>query len=253
MFPRTLIALALALASAGAAAQSMTWSTGLEYTSGDYGGTEDIEDLYVPVAGRLDLERVSLELTVPYLSVRAPEGTTVTDPDSEPLPGSGQRVTESGIGDVIAGMTIYDVVYLDNLDFALDLTGKVKFGTADENRGLGTGENDYTLRTDLYRFVGQFTWVGSLGYKFRGDPPGVDLDNAWLGSIGGMYAPDDRYRFGVFYDYRNSALADSDALSEVSAFATRRVGDRFTLHFYALAGFSDSSPDWGVGVLLQII
>ena len=126
MFPRTLIALAFALASAGAAAQSMTWSTGLEYSSGDYGGTEDIEDLYVPVTGRLNLDRVSLELTVPYLSVRAPAGTTVTDPGGEPIPGTGETVTESGIGDVIAGMTIYDVVYLDNLDFALDLTGKVK-------------------------------------------------------------------------------------------------------------------------------
>ena len=53
MIRRTLLALAFALASAGAAAQSMTWSTGLEYSSGDYGGTEDIEDFYVP-----DTERI---------------------------------------------------------------------------------------------------------------------------------------------------------------------------------------------------
>ncbi len=251
MFSRTLIALALALGSAGAAAQSVAWSTGLEYSIGDYGGTEDIEDFYVPVTGRLDLERVSLELTVPYLRVSAPEGTLVTDPDSEPLPGTGQQVTERGIGDVIAGLTVYDVVYGEN--FALDVAARVKFGTADEDKGLGTGENDYTLRTDLYRFVGQFTWAGSLGYKFRGDPAGADLNNVWLGSIGGIYAPLDHYRFGMFYDYRESSLADSDALSEVSAFATRRVNDRFTLHFYAFTGFSDSSPDRGAGVLLQII
>ena len=253
MFSRTLIALAFALASAGAAAQSMTWLTGLEYSSGDYGGSEDIEDLYVPVTGRLDLERVSLQLTVPYLSVRAPEGTTVTDPGSEPIPGTGETVTESGIGDVIAGMTIYDVVYLDNLDLALDLTGKVKFGTADEDKGLGTGENDYTLRTDLYKFAGQFTWVGSVGYKFRGEPAGADLDDVWLGSIGGIFAPRDDFRFGMFYDYRESALTDSDAFSEVSAFAARQLNDRFTLQFYAFTGFSDSSPDWGAGILLQII
>ncbi len=251
MFPRTLIALAFALASASAAAQSVTWSTGFEYSSGDYGGTEDIEDFYVPVTGRLDLERVSFDLTVPYLSVRAPVGTVVTEPGGEPLPGSGETVTESGVGDVIAGMTIYDVVYLD--DFALDLTGRVKFGTADEDKGLGTGENDYMLRTDLYRFVGQLTMVGSLGYKFRGDPAGGDLDNVWLGSIGGIYAPGDQHRFGMFYDYRESALTDGDALAEVSAFATRRVNDRFTLQFYAFTGFGDSSPDWGAGMLLQII
>lgn len=251
MFPRTWIALAFALASASATAQSVTWSTGFEYSSGDYGGTEDIEDFYVPVTGRLDLERASFDLTVPYLSVRAPAGTIVTDPGGEPLPGSGETVSESGIGDVIAGMTIYDVVYLD--DFALDLTGRVKFGTADEDKGLGTGENDYTLRTDLYRFVGQFTMVGSLGYKFRGDPAGGDLDNVWLGSIGGIYTPGDQHRFGMFYDYRESALSGSDSLSEVSAFAARQLSERFSLQLYAFTGFSDSSPDWGAGVLLHVL
>ena len=30
----------------------------------------------------------------------------------------------------------------------IDLTGKVKFGTADENKGLGTGENDYAVQAD---------------------------------------------------------------------------------------------------------
>ena len=57
----------------------------------------------------------------------------------------------------------------------------------------------------------------------------------------------------MFYDYRESALPDSDALSEVSAFAARQLSDRFTLQFYAFTGFSDSSPDWGAGILLQII
>lgn len=253
MFTRTLIALAFAFASAGAAAQSMTWSTGFEYSSGDYGGTEDIEDFYVPVTGRLELERVSFELTVPYLSVRAPTGTVVTDPDSEPLPGTGETTTESGIGDVIAGITVYDVVYLEDLDFALDLTGRVKLGTADADKGLGTGETDYTVRTDLYKFVDQFTWVGSVGYKFRGEPDGADLENVWLGSVGGIYVPSDGLRLGLFYDYRQSALADGDDLADLSAFVSRQVNDRFRLQLYAFTGFSDSSPDWGAGILLQII
>jgi len=253
MLPRAAIALALALASASAVAQNVTWSTGLEYSSGKYGGTEDIEDLYVPITGRLNLERVSIELTVPYLSVRAPAGTTVTDPGSELLPGAGDSNTESGLGDVLAGVTVYDVLYSDNLDLALDISGKVKFGTADVDKGLGTGENDYTLRADLYKFVGQFTLLGSAGYKLRGDPAGTDLENVWLGSLGSIIAPSDRVRVGMFYDYRESALADGDAISELSAFVSRHLNDKVSLQFYAFTGFGDSSPDWGAGVLFQII
>ncbi len=84
-------------------------------------------------------------------------------------------------------------------------------------------------------------------------PAGTDLDDVWLGSIGGMYSPDNLYRLGFFYDYRQSALADSDGLSQLSAFATRRLNDRFSLQLYAFTGFSDSSPDWGAGVMLQVL
>ena len=64
------------LASIGVAAEdsvpNITWSSGLEYSSGTYGGDADIEDLYLPVTLGLNFPRVSLDLTLPYLSVRAP-------------------------------------------------------------------------------------------------------------------------------------------------------------------------------------
>ena len=147
-----------------------SWSTGFEYSSGTYGGDADIEDLYLPIGFNLNLPRVSLDLTVPYLSMRAPAGTTATGPDGEPVPGSGEMVTESGLGDIVAGITVYDVLYSDRLGLALDLTGKVKFGTADEDKGLGTGEQDFTLRTDLYKFFEHFTLLGSVATSSVGIP-----------------------------------------------------------------------------------
>ena len=91
MFIRTGFALALALVCVSAAAQEgrISWTTGVEYSSGDYGGSDDIEDIYVPATGRVEFERVSLALTVPYLSVRAPAGSIVTDPGGEPVTGTG--------------------------------------------------------------------------------------------------------------------------------------------------------------------
>lgn len=240
-----------ATASAADGDSAIRWSTGIEYSSGRYGGTDDIEDLYVPLTARLSTGRLALELTVPYLSVTAPTGSTVTEPGNEPVPGSGPTTTESGLGDIIAGVTLYDVVYSDELGVALDLTGKVKLGTADEAKGLGTGEQDFTLRADLYKFFEQFTLMGSAGYKYRGDPADLDLENVLIGSFGGAYSVSDDTSVGLIYDYRESALADGDAVSELSAFWSNRWNDRWYMQVYAFSGFSDSSADWGAGLLFE--
>lgn len=243
-------------ASFGLAAEddlpNMTWSSGLEYASGTYGGDADIEDLYLPVTMGLDFERVSFDLTVPYLTVRAPAGTTVTVPGSEPVPGSGQTVTESGLGDVIAGITIYDVVYSLDLGLALDLTGRVKFGTADVDKGLGTGENDFTLRADLYKYLENFTLLGSVGYKFRGDPADLDLEDVLIGSVGAIYHANDERSIGLILDYREAAIGDIDAVSELSAFVSHEFNDAWTVQVYVFTGFTDSSSDWGGGFLLTV-
>lgn len=241
-----------AFAQAEAGDSAISWATGIEYSSGTYGGTEDIEDLYVPLIVRFSAERVAFELTVPYLSVTAPTGTTITDPGNEPVSGTGPITTESGIGDIIAGVTLYDVYYSDSLGVALDLTGKIKFGTADEAKGLGTGEQDFTLRADLYKYFEQLTLMGSAGYKYRGDPSDLDLENVFLGSIGGAISVSDSSRFGLIYDYRESALVDGDAVSELSAFVTRDWNDTWHMQVYAFSGFSDSSADWGLGILFEI-
>ena len=229
---------------------SLSWSSGLEYASGTYGGDADIEDLYLPVTIGLDFERVSLDLTVPYLAVRAPGGTTITDPGGDPLPGSGDMVTESGLGDVIAGITIYDIVYSRDLGLALDIAGRVKFGTADVDKGLGTGENDFTLRADLYKYLADFTLLGSIGYKFRGDPADLDLEDVYIGSVGAIYHANDTRSMGLILDYREASIADVDAVSELSAFVSHEFNDAWSVQFYVFTGFSDSSSDWGGGFLL---
>lgn len=248
----------VALATMGATAfaeegdSAISWATGIEYSSGTYGGSEDIEDLYVPLIARISTDRLAFEVTIPYLSVTAPTGTTVTEPGNEPISGSGPTATESGLGDVIAGVTLYDVYYSDRLGVAIDLTGKIKFGTADESKGLGTGEQDFTLRADLYKFFEQLTLMGSAGYKYRGDPADLDLENVLLGSVGGAFSVSEDARIGLMYDYRESALVDGDAISEVSVFLSRSWSDTWHMQFYAFTGFSDSSADWGAGIRFKI-
>lgn len=250
-----LLGCAVMLASVTALAQdqntTFTFSAGTEYTSGRYGGDVDIEDLYVPLTATLDHGRMHFRLTTPYLSVTAPEGTVIYGPGGEPLPGTGDITTESGLGDIIGSLTVYDVINSPRLRFAMDLTGKVKFGTADADKGLGSGEHDYTLQADFYKFLDQVTLMGSVGYKFRGDPAEVDLEDALMTSVGFNYKVTPETSTGLFYDYRESAIIGNESIQEVSGFVSRRFNENWRFQFYALAGLTDSSPDWGAGVKIK--
>jgi hypothetical protein len=221
---------------------------GGEYSSGDYGGQESIDETYLPVNFIYDAPRVTFRVTVPYLSVRAPEGTITEGPDGETVVGEGPVTTESGLGDVLAALTVYDVLVLGQGDYAMDLNGKVKFGTADEDDGLGTGENDYSIEANLFRFFDQFTLLGVAGYVIRGDPPEVDLQDGFYASLGGTYRVNERARAGLFYDYREASLEGNDALQEVSATLSSRLGTSWWASAYVLAGIGDASPDWGAGL-----
>ena len=225
-------------------------SAGAEYTTGTYGGDTDIEDFYVPMKATMDFRRLSFRLTVPYLSVRAPEGTVITGPGGEPIPGTGDIVTNSGIGDVIASVTVLDVIRNQRLGFAMDLTGKVKFGTADVDKGLGTGENDFTVKADFLKFTEKVTWIGSVGYRFRGQPPGATLDDALLASAGGIYKFNGDTRAGMFFDYRESSIG-ADPTQELSVFLSNRISTDWRLQAFVFRGFTDSGADWGAGLQVK--
>jgi hypothetical protein len=107
---------------------------------------------------------------VPFLGVRAPALTTSTGADGQPVIGEGPVATESGVGDVVGSITAFDVLSAGGGDVVLDLTGKAKFGTADADRGLGTGEQDYALQADVSRFFRHASLMGTVGYAVRGDP-----------------------------------------------------------------------------------
>lgn len=219
-------------------------STGIEYSSGRYGGLEDIEELYVPLNINLTTRRLGVSLSVPYIRVRAPTGTAI---DGQAIPGEGDIATESGIGDVTATLTLYDLYYNANRGLALDVTGAIKLGTASYEKGLGTGEADYSLYLDAYKWFDAFTLFGSVGYRWRGEPDDVVLNDVFMAALGGTWPAGDKSSLGMVFDYREAALAGYPNVEEMTAFGSMRLREHWYLQIYAFAGFTDSSPDWGGG------
>lgn len=80
------------------------------------------------------------------------------------------KVTTSGLGDVIIKGRYYIVEERDAMPL-MALTARVKFPTANEQLGLGTGALDYGFGVELSKMFGE-SWIGFLdaGYNIIGDP-----------------------------------------------------------------------------------
>ncbi|MGE5548340.1 MAG: hypothetical protein ACM33T_15650 [Solirubrobacterales bacterium] len=221
-------------------------SSGVTYSTGDYGESQRTNILYVPLTGKLELQDWVFKLTVPYISVTGP-GNVVQGVGVVGAAG-GRRTTESGLGDVVAAVT--KTVYEDSKrGTAIDVTGKIKFGTADADRGLGTGENDYSLAVEPSQQVGPVTLFATLGYKVVGDPEGTDLNNVAFGSLGGSTHVTPATTAGLVLDFQERSSPTSSPPRELTAFATSRLDDRWKGQAYLSRGLSDASPDWGGGLM----
>ena len=130
----------------------LSLSTSVDYSVGDYGTGKDTALVYVPFTlGVRPFDHFWLNLTVPYLYqtgqniVLTGGGVAVKGKKSNgKLTQPATSTTESGLGDVLAKASL---IVIEEKEFIPEITPyfKVKFPTADEDRGLGTGEFDETL------------------------------------------------------------------------------------------------------------
>lgn len=221
-------------------------SSGLDYSIGDYGTADDTETWFLPVNVKYQFRNYSFRLGTSYLWVRGPQNVT---PDGEPIPGGGAVKTTQGTGDVTASFTS-EVLDERAHSLGLDLTGKIKFGTASVSKALGTGENDYTLQASLYKSFGAWMPYLDISYRWKGDPPGIDYQNVWYATAGAGYRFDKLWSAGADYAWRERLTAGGDEISEATVYVNYRIDDHNRLNFYGVAGFSDASPDWGMGFMV---
>lgn len=225
-------------------------SVGSEYRSGDYGlPGGNIDDVYVPVMLEVASGDLVFRTTVPYAWVEGPEGSVRFS--GTVLPGEGPEISEGGIGDVIASLTVQNALLAEGGNVALDLTGTVKLPTADEDMGLGTGETDYSGQVDVYRFLDAGTVYASLGYKVRGEPSGFDIDDTWFASAGGVMSVSRRTSVGASVSYRPELVSSGDPASEATVYLGQYLNDSTRVRCHVLVGLSEASPDWGAGLTLQ--
>lgn len=230
---------------------TLSLTTGVDYSSGKYGQSKSTEMTYIPFIGKYENENLTLKLTVPWLQITGPGD--VVGGNTPIVLGNSNRptTTESGLGDIVLTATHTIAQLGDSKPLLLDLTGKIKFSTASASKGLGTGENDYTLELDAYKGItDSVTIFGDVGYKRMGDPNGVNLNNVWFSAVGLSYKLLPSTSAGVMADYRQATLDTSQPVREVTLFVSHKFNEAYKLQSYLSQGFSDSSADWGGGLML---
>lgn len=229
------------------ARDGLTMTTGVDYSSGKYGGTQSTDITYIPIIAKYQTGRWTLKLTLPWISITGP-GNVVPNVGTVGT-SAGTRTTQSGLGDVVASAS-RTVYFSRTTQTLIDVTGKVKFATADEKKGLGTGKNDYAAQVDVYKLMGKLTPFATVGYKVLGNPSGYTLHNVWYGTLGSAYKLTPQTTGGLMLDLRQKSSAAGAPHRDVTAFVSHKLGAQWKLQGYVIKGFANGSPDWETGAMI---
>jgi hypothetical protein len=224
-----------------------TWEGGFffSYLTGDYGQTQttDIHSGSVMLKRYLDFGDVTL--TVPYLDITS-DGVTFVGGTAE---ADASATGGSGLGDIILKGRYYAIEQDGPVPF-IDLVGGVKFPTADEDKGLGTGETDFTALSEFTWRLGDSPWsvLAESGYTFVGKVPGLDMRNRWLYSAGLACELDAKTTLSGYVDGRTSIFEGSENPLSILLLGQYKLRPDLRLDALVEIGLNDGSPDFGLTV-----
>jgi len=222
-------------------------AVGFDYTAGKYGTRAAHKFLSIPVHIDYDTDEWGFGLAPSYAEQRAPAGAIRGRPVGTLIvPVTATVRTTRGLGDTIGTVTRY-VTEQENYGFSLDVVGEVKFATADVKKGLGTGENDYTLQSDLSKSFGDFLGSASLGYTDVGKPTGFRLRNFWYGILGGSSKTGERTSLGISYNFGQPLIIGGAPQQSLTLRVDLKTVGGSHFDAYVLKGLTNGSPDQGIG------
>ena len=214
------------------------------YFSGDYGTGIDTSITYVPLIVVVSSRRQVFRLTVPYLSIHTNQPVVYLNGEVIPAPAGGST-SESGLGDVVAQDEVFILQGSARRPWISGIL-RVKFPTADETKGLGSGETDYGGGVGVIQPLGPgWNFIGAWQYVVRGDPPGIDFRNTSWVTAGVQWRRSERSSWNAFYEDRQSVIEGNDDLADVSLGYDRVLSPGITLRSTAYAGLSSTAERFG--------
>lgn len=202
------------------------------YKTGDFGTTTKSELYYLsPVLGYVT-PRYDASVTVPYLSLSNATGGTTT--------------TERGLGDVVVRG---GRVLISEGDGGFSLHGAlaVKLPTADQDKGLGTGETDYGAFFSVHQRFDAIKVSAFTGYIKVGDPPSVNYDDIYLYGIGlaRLFSSTELY---ASFEGRRATVPGAEDPREVNVGFFHVLNAYYAVKGSTFVGLNNGGPDSGLSI-----
>lgn len=220
-------------------------SIGGYFARGDYGEAVDTEIKYVPVTYEWNAGEWGLQFTAPYLQVTGLGNVLVNVGGVTQAVAGAEVTTSSGPGDAIASLIYRVPPWAESVPF-VDLRLDVKLPTADETKGMGTGEVDASVQVDLSQDFSGIVGFATLGYTWRGETtlfPG--LADAAFAQVGLALPINNRVNIGAYYDYREAASEFSAESHELLPYVNWQLSEQWSVTGLLSTGFTQASADFG--------
>lgn len=249
-----LLAAAPVLAAPAAGKTDWKFSTSFNYDTGKYGTSDRITSVYIPFTLKRYFANADMSVTVPYL--RQSAAGQVTWVGGKPVRvgrGSGavSASSESGLGDVILRGT-FELKRDGPKSFGLGLAGRLKLPTADENKGLGTGELDEGVGLEFAKEINpDWTLLADGYFTIIGDPEGVDFYNQLSLDIGFYKKLDKNLGLTVLYETQSAMVEGNTDPRSLSGSLSYGARNGFQFSGGLTLGLSSGSPDTGLSLGLS--
>jgi len=258
----------------GPASSEQKWQVGFtpSYSSGNYGTNTTSSFFYAPISIRRFFKDGDVSLVIPFVTTTSDGAVTlVGGQPTQTLPDScfsnsgsgkaedrpecqgtggttggvqGQKVTTSGLGDIILRGRYYVVEEKDWVPL-IAITGRLKLPTADASRGLGTGKMDEGVGTEISKRLGD-SWITFLdgGFNVIGRPDGLNLRNQWWYDVGGGYYFTKDLLGSVYFEEYRSLVSGNQNIRDVYFSMSYRASSSWRFNVGASAGLSNGAPDY---------
>jgi hypothetical protein len=202
------------------------------YRTGDFGTATRTSLYYLASVLGYVAPRYAVSVTAPYLYLTRETGSV--------------RTTETGIGDIILqGERVFLPVTKGGL--SVDGSLAVKIPTADETKGLGTGETDYGAFAGLHQRVKTIRLSLTGGYIKVGDPPSINFNDIYLYGIG-MSKVFGRTNVSASLEGRRSAVPGVGNPREIHVESFHVLNAHYSLDAETFVGLTDGGPDFGLSL-----
>lgn len=278
---RRLLSFIFILISLPLSAESGTWSIngGVQYLNGRYIYTTSTSTYYLSSGIRYQSDLWNVGISLPVVAqnndlVSGSGGTFIPSGHSgQGNSGGGMGSVQHGGGTMGGGRIVTDDV-ASNVQFGLGdiylsgqyqllgsensglvqtnmpsvaLSGQVKLPTASKERNYGTGEFDYGMTLNLAKRWHNYAGFLDVGYWILGDTPEIDYNNPFTYGVGvGRFFNDGKFSALIYYQGYTTLLENYDPPQQGSLGFYYRMSDKAILSTTATAGFSDTSPDFGL-------